>query len=221
MTTTTPWSHTPWREPGTYHVKRWDGQEMTAIVYEKDGQLIFETSLGARFLCESGLEELYRFGPRVLSAEETVKQADELETLKDRYCELVVVHDNLTAEVATLRGAMAAQIERERVAGERCGVPYEQHGCDWLEWVADEVLKLRAENAALREKLASVESVSVIGSMVGPFPQPAKRYMAGGQSVEFDGEVIAGARIDGIDVGHDFPTMPYGVTPPPQTSSGN
>jgi hypothetical protein len=51
--------------------------------------------------------------------------------------------ERLRAELSLVRGAMAAQDERERKAGERCGVPYEQHGCDWPEWVADEVLKLR------------------------------------------------------------------------------
>lgn len=52
---------------------------------------------------------------------------------------------------AELRGAMAAQDEREKSAGETCGVPYELHGCDWPDGVATEVLTLRRQVAALRE----------------------------------------------------------------------
>lgn len=51
------------------------------------------------------------------------------------------------------RGAMAAQDEREQQAGERCGVSYVLHNCDWPEAVADEVLALRARIAELGEQL--------------------------------------------------------------------
>ena len=49
----------------------------------------------------------------------------------------------LRAEVVLLRGAMESQDERERQAGERCGVPYLEYGCDWPEAVADVVIVLR------------------------------------------------------------------------------
>ena len=52
-------------------------------------------------------------------------------------------YDRLKVDCTTLRGAMAAQDERERLAGERCGVPCELHGCDWPEAVAAEVERLR------------------------------------------------------------------------------
>lgn len=47
----------------------------------------------------------------------------------------------LVAEIRLFRGAMDAQDERERQASERCGVPYEQYGCDWPDAVADEVCR--------------------------------------------------------------------------------
>ena len=50
---------------------------------------------------------------------------------------------------AQLKGTIAAQDERERLAGDRCGIHYEQYGCDWPECVADEVLKLRSRIAEL------------------------------------------------------------------------
>lgn len=52
-----------------------------------------------------------------------------------------------------LRGAMAAQDERERVAGDACGVPWTMHGCDWPDAVAEEVKVLRRERDASRSIL--------------------------------------------------------------------
>lgn len=46
-------------------------------------------------------------------------------------------------EITTLRGAMNAQDEREARAGERCGLHYEHHGCDWPDAAAEEILSLR------------------------------------------------------------------------------
>lgn len=84
----TIWSDDPPSEAGEYRVKRWDGREMTAIVYEQDGQLIFESSSGARFVCAIGLEEMYQFGPRVLSAEQTVDLLAKVERLERENAEL-------------------------------------------------------------------------------------------------------------------------------------
>jgi hypothetical protein len=55
------------------------------------------------------------------------------------------------AELATAKGAISAQDEREANAGVKCGVAYELSGCDWPDAVADEVLRLKADLAALRE----------------------------------------------------------------------
>ena len=55
------------------------------------------------------------------------------------------------AELITVRGAMASQDSRQVVAGMKCGVFYSDHGCDWPDTVADEVLRLDAELAALRK----------------------------------------------------------------------
>lgn len=47
------------------------------------------------------------------------------------------------AELETSRGASAAQDERERVAGKLCGVPYEEHGCDWPDAAAEKLVFFR------------------------------------------------------------------------------
>ena len=52
-------------------------------------------------------------------------------------------------EIALLKGTIASQDEREKKAGERCGVPYEQHGCDWPDWMAEKVLSQAARIAEL------------------------------------------------------------------------
>lgn len=51
----------------------------------------------------------------------------------------------MKSEIELLKGAIAAQDERERQAGERCNVPYELWGCDWPDAVAEVVLHLRTE----------------------------------------------------------------------------
>lgn len=51
--------------------------------------------------------------------------------------------ERLTAESILLKGAMNAQDERERNAGALCGIPWEEHGCDWPDAVAERVVWLR------------------------------------------------------------------------------
>lgn len=48
------------------------------------------------------------------------------------------------AERDLFKGAMQAQDERERKAGELCGVDHGQWGCDWPAAVADVVVHLRS-----------------------------------------------------------------------------
>ena len=62
-----------------------------------------------------------------------------------------------TLTVDLLKGAMAAQDERERLAGEKCGVPYELSTCDWPDAVADEVLGLRQELARLQRAIRRLD----------------------------------------------------------------
>lgn len=61
----------------------------------------------------------------------------------------------LDADLALARGSVAAQDERERVAGGVCGVPWHEHGCDWPDAVAEEVLVLRRVLAEERAAWAS------------------------------------------------------------------
>jgi hypothetical protein len=51
--------------------------------------------------------------------------------------------ESLLKQIELLKGAIAAQDSRELLAGIKCGVPYEEHGCDWPDAVADKVLELR------------------------------------------------------------------------------
>lgn len=60
----------------------------------------------------------------------------------------------LETEAAKLRGAMDSQDNREREAGEKCGVSYLENGCDWPDAVAEKVLALRCENERLRTIIA-------------------------------------------------------------------
>jgi len=53
------------------------------------------------------------------------------------------VINSLKAEVATLKGAMAAQDERERLAGDQCGIPWQEHQCDWPDAVAEALIVSR------------------------------------------------------------------------------
>ncbi len=55
-----------------------------------------------------------------------------------------------------LRGAMEAQDERERAAGEKCGVDYNLSGCDWPDSVAEEVLSLRSKLQAAEQRIAEL-----------------------------------------------------------------
>jgi hypothetical protein len=59
----------------------------------------------------------------------------------------------LEAEQSNLRGAMQAQDARERQAGEKCGVDYNLHGCDWPDAVADRIVELEAIVGKLPELL--------------------------------------------------------------------
>lgn len=61
--------------------------------------------------------------------------------------ELYCVNCKLEKEIRLVRGAMAAQDEREQLAGARLGIPWEESGCDWPDAVADAFEALRARLA--------------------------------------------------------------------------
>lgn len=62
--------------------------------------------------------------------------------------------ERLERDRETIRGAMLAQDNREKAAGEKCGVSWMEHGCDWPDAVAETVLVLRAE----RDRFATMEN---------------------------------------------------------------
>lgn len=59
---------------------------------------------------------------------------------------------DLETEIANLRGALAAQQERDDAAAQKAGIP--PQGCDTSDQLADEVLALRAQ---LKAAQAAVE----------------------------------------------------------------
>lgn len=46
-------------------------------------------------------------------------------------------------QIRLLKQTLDAQDEREKEAGKRCGVPWEEWGCDWPDRMADVVIDLR------------------------------------------------------------------------------
>lgn len=62
-------------------------------------------------------------------------------------------HAECRERIAELQGALDAQDRRELLAGEKCGIPWEDHGCDWPAAVAERVVHLRAEVARLTSAL--------------------------------------------------------------------
>ena len=57
---------------------------------------------------------------------------------------------------------------RERAAGERCGVEYHGHGCDWPDATAEQILALRQKCDHLTQRLTLAEaSEVVIGQLAG------------------------------------------------------
>ena len=60
-----------------------------------------------------------------------------------------------------LRGALDAQDQRERQAGEKCGVSWLEHGCDWPDAAAEKVLYFKS---LLRRWLAYNQHTSAADS---------------------------------------------------------
>lgn len=74
-------------------------------------------------------------------------------------------------EIALLKGAISAQDEREQKAGERCGVPYEQYGCDWPDWMAEKVLW----------QAARIAQLEVLGPLIRVYGDTCNTY---GQAIQ-------------------------------------
>ena len=99
----------------------------------------------------------------------------------DRHEAVVIAHGvgaaSRNGEVRTLRaglddayGSMAAQDEREKVAGEMCGVMYHLHGCDWPDAVAERVVALEAQakhqSVNLAQSLAAVNACAIAKTLL-------------------------------------------------------
>lgn len=64
--------------------------------------------------------------------------------------------ENPATKAARLESIIQSDQQRMRDAGERCGIPYEGHGCDWPEWVADALIGEREKTADLE---ATIEAM--------------------------------------------------------------
>ena len=84
-----------------------------------------------------------------------VRYPDHAAALQSKDAEIERLKEDLTLT----RGAMDAQDQREREAGERCGVSWLEVGCDWPDWVADEVLSLRAKIERLKKDNSGLHEV--------------------------------------------------------------
>ena len=93
------------------------------------------------------LTRLYFYAPEYWTG--ATDEAGVREQTQHWLADLAVLMEALAqaAQEATafVRGAMAAQDERERQAGEKCGVNAALWDCDWPEAVAEEVLVLRGQ----------------------------------------------------------------------------
>lgn len=99
-------------------------------------------------------------------AEAVVERLNNLEGALHNACNTMAAQlkelQDLKQELALVKGAMNAQDERERAAGQLCGIPYEEHGCDWPDAVADALnverkkrLEAEQDADALRQAIAS------------------------------------------------------------------
>jgi hypothetical protein len=94
------------------------------------------------------IQELRLYRTRLQQAEHERDLAEAaLHKAMENLMDLVEAHHSLAhayvREVELLRGAMRAQDERQRLAGEKCGVPYAEHGCDWPDAVSDLLIETR------------------------------------------------------------------------------
>lgn len=77
--------------------------------------------------------------------------ADELDTFR-------TIQRDLEEKIELTRGAMQSQDGREREAGERCGVDYNEFGCDWPAAAADKINFLRTALAEAQRVVAYLKS---------------------------------------------------------------
>ena len=75
----------------------------------------------------------------------------EVQNVDDAALRLCDEVEALRRKLELARGAIAAQDEREKMAGEACGVSWIEHGCDWPGRVAETVLTLRRRVAELEQ----------------------------------------------------------------------
>ena len=73
------------------------------------------------------------------------------EPIKSIVRKLAFHYDQQQSRIRELEGAMDSQDNREREAGEKCDIPYSEHGCDWPDAAADRIIFLRSENQRLRQ----------------------------------------------------------------------
>jgi len=142
--------------PGPWQMELEDGEETVWLDRERryppsiyDLNLIDLARNHMRALIDEVKEHREGCEPPMVSAEEMTWHALGSKLVSEE-------NEKLRAENKDLRGALAAQDEREREAGKRCGIDYDTRGCDWPGVVAEEIILLRAELAAARDVLDKI-----------------------------------------------------------------
>jgi hypothetical protein len=104
-------------------------------------------------------EKMRRYAPLLPPpGEDVVTQClDYIDTLHNKLSASQNEAQEMREQRDLSRGAGKAQDEREMDAGKKCGIPWIQHGCDWPDAVADEVLSLRSQLAAAQEEAREEE----------------------------------------------------------------
>jgi hypothetical protein len=124
---------------------------------ETDGHLRRNTGNGSEWVKADFARKLERERDQWRKCAEERKQAwYELQSAFERSRDEV---NALERERDLARGAMAAQDMREMAAGDKCGVPYHKHGCDWPDAAAEQLLATRRELQLLLES-TKVETCS-------------------------------------------------------------
>ena len=90
-------------------------------------------------------------------------------------------------------GAMRAQDERERLAGDKCGVSALEHGCDWPDAVAERLMQMRNERDRLRGELD--EALAKLAQRTGVDEGAVSRALCAVVPIPDEGDGVSDAEV--------------------------